>query len=149
MNAAERKALGEYVRWVANDIGLRDWTFKLRWEGCPEEAQASIEPTEGRRVAVIYFCDDFRSLPADDQRNAVVHELIHCHHAAATDIIRVDLVRQLSQSTYELLYGAFRRQVEYMVDALADVVAERMPHIDWPKPARRRRATTKSTPRHR
>ena len=133
MKKKDRKALARYVRWAANELGLRDWTVEVRAGGCEERAFASVDPTEGRRYAVITFCDEFRQLTLDEQRNAVVHELLHCHHAAATDIVRLDVCQQMSQAAYDVMFGGFKRQIEYMVDALADAFAPHLAHIDWPK----------------
>jgi hypothetical protein len=133
VNRKQKDTLGAYVRWVANELGLRDWTFELVWEPPEEEnAVASVQPTEGRKVAVVKFCSDFLELKPEDQRNCVVHELIHCHHVGATDMVRLDLLKHLSQQSYEIFWGGFVRQIEYMTDGLAEAFAPHMPLIDWP-----------------
>lgn len=139
LTAAERKALAAYILERMRELGLREWTIHILSEPPEDEdANASIDPCIGRRVATLRVCPDFRELSRDDQRNAIVHELLHCHHVAATDIIRLDLPRHLAQSTYEILWEGFKRQIEYMVDALADAWAENVPYITWPAPKRAR-----------
>lgn len=133
MLAKDLKALGVYVRTVADLLALRDWTFEIDKDPCDDDATATCRPCEGRKVAVISFSADFRNRPADEQRQTVVHELVHCHHASASDIVRLDVVKHLAQSTYDMLWGAFSRQMEYMVDGLADAIAPLMPHVDWPQ----------------
>lgn len=132
MRKRDRKVLAKYIRATADSLGLRDWTFELQHDPCDDEALASVHPCEGRRVATICVCGDFRSRKRAEQRQTIVHELLHCHHAAASDIIRVDLVKQLSQSTYDVVFFGFRRQMEYMVDAVAEAIAGHFPLIEWP-----------------
>ena len=50
MTRREQKALGAYVRWVADRIGLRDWHFTVFYqhdEG--DDTIAICNPTYGRR----------------------------------------------------------------------------------------------------
>ena len=60
--------LGRYVRWIADEIGLRDWHFDIDDEP-PEDPEmyegqqrlfADVCPTPGRRQAKIRVCEDFR-----------------------------------------------------------------------------------------
>lgn len=133
MRATDRKVLLAYVRSTADALGLKDWTFEVLADPCEDDCLAHVNPCEGRRVATICFSGDFRERKQVEQRETVVHELLHCHHVAAADIVRLDLIKQLSQSTYDVLWFGFKRQLEYMVDALASVVAPHLPVIDWPE----------------
>lgn len=139
VTSADRKALLEYIRSTADLLCLRDWTFEVDCDPVDDEdrAVATCWPSEGRRVATIAFAKDFREKSREEQRHAVVHELLHCHHAAAADIVRLDLIKQLSQSTYDVLWFGFKRQIEYMVDALADAFAPMVPFIEWPTSGRK------------
>lgn len=132
MKKRDRKVLAGYVRWMANELGLRDWSFKLVYDHEDDDAYATCDPCIGRRFATITFRSDFRDLEPDDQRECVVHELIHCHHIGATDIIRLDLLKPLGQETYDVLLAGFKRQIEYMTDGLASAIARKYPHIHWP-----------------
>lgn len=132
MRRRDRRVLAEYIRTTADRLGLRDWTFELQHEPCDDDALASVHPCEGRKVATICVAHDFRERKPAEQRQTIVHELIHCHHASASDIIRLDLVKQLSQSTYDVVFFGFRRQMEYMVDGIAEGIAHHFPMIEWP-----------------
>ena len=133
MTRRDQKALREYVRWVADRVGLRDWHFTLFYEHDEEDAIAICTPTYGRRRAKIQFAADFRTLDVDEQRNSVIHELLHCHLAAVQDQVRLDLPKELAQSAYNLFFAAFRQNLEYAVDAISASLAKDIPHIAWPK----------------
>lgn len=134
MNERDKDALVEYIRTVADEMALREWAFILSDEQPSNtDAYASVCATEGRRVAVIRLCEDFRALKPGDQRNSIVHELLHCHHDAQTDTIRLTLPKLLRQAEYEVVWESFRLQTEYMVDLLASAIEKHMPLIEWPE----------------
>lgn len=132
MNEREQGILVGYIRDVADRLRLSEWTFTL--SPTPpdrDDSYACVLGTEGRRHATIRVCADFRSLSPDAQRNTIVHELMHCHHDAATDVIRLTLPKLLPQHTYEAVWEPFRQQFEYMTDLLAAAFDRHMPYIDW------------------
>lgn len=140
MNKRDRKALAHYVRCIADEMGLRDWSFDIEigdadvdlpWEYI--SAFASIECVDGRKFATITFADDARDQPREYLRDSVCHELIHAHLNPACEIVRVDAKDGFSQATYEMLMASFRRNIEFAVDGLAEVIAKQMPLIEWPK----------------
>lgn len=132
MKKRERKALARYVRWVANEIGLRDWTFHMDWDRPAEDGDAaSVWWPEGQKHAKIRWNPRFREYGPDLQRRYVVHELVHCHFAAMQDTVEEDLQPHLARPTYDIYSQSFRRALEYGVDAVAEALAENMPLIDW------------------
>lgn len=124
--------LRAYARQLADLLHLKDWTI-LFDQSPPEndDAIASIDPCEGRKVATVHICSDFWEREADEQRQTITHELIHCHHDSASEIVRVDLVKHLSQQAYDILWGGYKRQMEYCVDGLADAIAPFLPLPPW------------------
>lgn len=127
--AAEWAALGPYVADLLSRLRLTDWTITIDDKPLDEDhdALAVVHPCEGRKRARIELCHDWAKLARDKKRHTLVHELIHCHEAPATDIIRLDLVKHLSQAAYDVLFDGFKRQIEYMTDGLADALAPLMP----------------------
>lgn len=132
MNKRDRKALGEYVRTIADAMELRDWHIDLMHDPCEDEALASISATYGRKRASISFNRSFRDLAPDVQRRTVAHELVHLHLEPACDIVKADLVELLGRPADTVLWLGFKRQIEYGVDALSDAVAKHLPLIEWP-----------------
>lgn len=126
--------LKAYVRRIADELSLRDWAFRIEFEP-PENADAlaSIEPCEGRKLATLWVCKDFWDKSAEEQRHTIAHEMIHCHHAPASDLIRLDVLKHMGQATYDVLLAAYKRQMEYCVDGLADALAPHLPLPEWGK----------------
>lgn len=113
-------ALGEYVRWLADKLGLRDWTLVL--SKTPDEDPtniASVTPVEGQFRAVIQLSDTFADREPEDITNTLVHELIHCHHRDMNDLIRLGLPNYLGQTVFGIFGEGFRQAEERSVDALA------------------------------
>lgn len=133
MSTRERAALGRYIRWVANALGLRDWTFELLKDPCDDDCWAVCSPTYGRKLAKLSFSSDFRGHDPSSQRATVVHELLHCVFAAEQDHVRTHLPRHLAQSTYDVFQDTYRQMHEYAIDGLAVAIAPHMPLIKWPK----------------
>src|SRR5687768_9518251 len=102
-----------YVNEVAALLCLKDWTVRLV-EDHPNNmgALAEIEPVDSRRYALMRLCAHWPDMAPEKQRHSIVHELLHLHHIGASDIIRLDMPRHLTQSMYDLLWGGFLRQVE-------------------------------------
>lgn len=132
MRKRDRKALCHYIRWVADEMELRDWTFELMREPAPPDAWGRTVLTYGRKLAQIYVCEEFRTLAPEKQRQCIVHELVHAHLEGATNMVFNDLDRHLGAQSDEIFGAGFRRHIEYGVDGLADALAKHLPLIEWP-----------------
>lgn len=132
MKRRERKVVGAYLRGVADLLELRDWTFHLEREPAKPGCDGFVSITYGRKLATIWLDEDFRQFDAERQRHTIVHELVHCHLEASTNMVRNDLQDHLGKAADALFWESYRRQAEYAVDALASALAKHMPLIDWP-----------------
>lgn len=133
MRKRDRKALGEYMRNIADVMGLRDWTLNLLHEPCDDDCNAQVRLIYGRKVADIRVSEAFRSFDPERIRRTVVHELIHFHFAACSNLIEHDLSGHLSKQALNIFFSAWVRDFEYGVDGLATAVASSLPLIEWPK----------------
>lgn len=143
MDKRDCRELKKYVRWVANEIGLRDWTFLVTVgevthatrNAPPDDAVwcAKCGPVPGRKYAEITFDSGIRTWPLEDIRHTVTHELTHCHFYGLWDTVRRDTINMLKQKVYDVWISGIERHMEYGVDAMADVIAPQMPLIEWPK----------------
>lgn len=137
----EFKELGSYMRWIANEMGLRDWYLRLMHVP-PEEtdgkrdrrAAARIEITWGKKHADIYVCEDFKEFEPDRQRQFMVHELVHCHFDHLDALTDNQLRDHLGEIYWQAWHPAYWLMFENSIDAIAQAWAEKLPLIDWPKP---------------
>lgn len=129
----DRKALIAYIRSTADAMGLRDWDIRLDEEWAQQGKAASVQAAYGRKFARIWIGREFRTESPEDQRNTVVHELIHLHLESAGDMVFSDLEKILGRPADAVFTNGFSRQLEYGVDALACALAPHMPLIEWPE----------------
>lgn len=140
MRKRDRRALEEYVRWIANEIELRDWTIivDIAAVASPERADgqewgATSQSIPGRKACTLTFPTEFRDRRLEEVRSTVVHELVHAHHAPMWEMVRIDLAPSLVQPTYDMFCCGYERWMEFAVDAVADALAKHLPLIEWPK----------------
>lgn len=122
-------ALRDYVREVANLAGLRDYTFEVAHGPLPPGDVATCRPIEGRRYARITVCEEFFDLDTTQQREAIVHEVLHPHLHPLVERIR-DLRPELGRAHYESFETSFLRDTERIVDALTSAFVEHVPYPD-------------------
>jgi hypothetical protein len=118
--AAERERFAHYARTLADRMHLRDWAVSVS-EDLPNDPGdlATVGCCEGRHHATIHLSVAFLESSPGEQRQAICHELLHCHFAAATKIAE----RQLGS----LREGAFGLMMEYGIDAVAESWAAHLP----------------------
>lgn len=132
LNEHQLSVICKYVGYLQDVLYLNDWKIEVSPDESPESgAIGSIDPVEGRRLATLRLCEGFCDMDIADQTNTLCHELIHLHHIGATDIIRLDLLSELSQSSYNILIKSFKRQMEYCVDGLANAFSLLVKQIDY------------------
>jgi hypothetical protein len=131
------KKVGPYVRALADEMGLRDWTINIL-STPPDNDQhaACIDIRYGRKFANIEFARDWAESSPDTFRSTCVHELLHCHFRPIHWHIN-NLGSHIATSTFDVFYGAFRDIEEVAIDAVAEEWAR---HLPLPKVSKRGKA---------
>lgn len=123
-----RKWLSPYIREMADRMGLTDWRFEfIFYPPTDDDCFAEITPDDGKQSATIRFNADFPTYDREQQRETVVHELIHCHLDLIQQQIRNDLPKLLGQPSYDAFWPSFVRGLERGVDGLTQAWAPLMP----------------------
>jgi hypothetical protein len=152
-----KKQLEQYVRFVANEMGLRDWEIVLAFypslpprEGVNEEghnAAGSCSTTAGAKQATINFPNDWSSYGRAFLREVVVHELVHCHFGHPWDVVTFAAQRSMGDAERRTFLSAFELAMEIAVDGTAVEWARKLPLMELPKQkprrARRKRSAGK------
>lgn len=128
----ERAVLGEYVRDTADKIGLRDWHFNIAHEPCEEDYGAQVHTTYGQKVARISFAHEFRQLTPEDQRETVLHELMHVPMFPFRLYIERTLPDLIGEPASNAVIATFLQRNEEATDQFAKVFAPFFPLIEWP-----------------
>lgn len=131
LNDRDRLTLSRYIRAIADEVELRDWTIELAENPAPADSQGHIHVTYGRKLATLSVGRGFRELTAAEQRQTIAHELVHCHFEPAANMVLNDLEQWLGKQADQIFFDGFKRQMEYAVDALATALAKRLPPIEW------------------
>lgn len=140
LSASERGAIGDYVRLVADRMGLRDWTFKVDWDE-PQDAHgglatiATVEKWYGRRTAQLAFRGRIAGEPAASVRHVIVHELCHLPFEPVGQLIDKSLLDALGSQAFNQFVEAYRLLHEEAVDHLAEALAPSMPEFSGWGPA--------------
>lgn len=107
-----------YVRRIADMIAMRDWTVAISEEApSGDDSIASVNCCDGRKVATLRFSNGFFFDTRAEQRQTVLHELIHCHFAPFYETAKR---KTRGDATIHML-------MEYAVDGLADGFAPLLP----------------------
>ena len=126
-----------YIKRCQTILHLDHWRIRIARDLPPEHAIAMIEPTDGRRFALIYLQRDWWDRTPADKRTDIAHELLHLLHHDTDEHIRRFLSESddISPAVTDLTLTQFRTNLERMVDHLSYVVDQLLP--PWPtKPGR-------------
>jgi hypothetical protein len=127
MSKKRHKQISQYIGKMIATLGLSHWNIKLADEFCEEDgnpdALATCQILPGRHYAVIRLAKDFNEHPYEEKKQAIIHELVHCHQQRlllwADDTLR----EALGTVAYEIFWAAYRDNFEHMVDDLSVVFA--------------------------
>lgn len=128
MTAEQFLWLQAYVDRCKDLYGLRDFDVRLASEYLVSDdgAQGAIDVNYPASYGKLMVAPGFFSIPAQDQRHFIVHELTHAHMVRWDDVLQV--VRPLlSKRAYRSSKEAFWRAEERVVDAVATGVAHLFP----------------------
>lgn len=126
MTHRQYRSLARYVSLIAAEMGLRDWTLSFPHEASEDGTLAEVDTTYGRKHATIRFCADWMTRPPEEQRHAVIHELLHVHFAQERQAVH-DAFAVLTHDASSLAADAYRLGHEYGVDGVADAIAHFYP----------------------
>jgi len=126
MNKIRRLYWGEYLRELADQLALKDWTVVTLESPAEDNCVAQSQCTYGRKRISISFQVGFDRLPPEEQRQTCIHELLHAHWGAMDQVIH-DTKNSQNKDWVLRFSDTIHLHHEYGVDALADVLAEFMP----------------------
>ena len=132
-----QKKLARYVWKLRSEMWLDRWAIDIlitEYPGQSENNLASISPTNARYRAELEVATRAAETGGEQLRHTVVHELLHLWYRDPSDIFRLALPMELSNSAYTLLWESYRQSFELMVDQMAGAWAEHLSLPDWETP---------------
>jgi hypothetical protein len=120
---ADHAALAAYVSEAARGLQLCDWALEVVLGDAGDDACAKVDALYGQRRATITFGPQFATQSPTDQRDTVVHELLHLVLMPSWQYIDELLDAELGVRAARVAWLAYTQHVEYAVDQLAAVIA--------------------------
>lgn len=133
LTPAERKVIGEYLRTAADKLGMRDWTINVEHAPSKPDLGGSVEIYYGRAIADIKLATVFRDYDEIDQRETLIHELLHIRRQKIRGLMDETLPELMGKPAYRTFYEAFRLLDEEATDADAHAIAGFFPRLELPK----------------
>lgn len=128
----QRKAriahLMPYITEIQAAMGLAHWHIIVYDEQHPHrpEVVAVVDPGDGQNMGELWLNDAALTEEPEDFRNTIVHELLHLHEAHWLQAVQ-ELSGEFGKTTWNIWVAGFRREIEYMTDALSRVIAPFLP----------------------
>lgn len=124
----QMKGVGDYIRYLADHMRLKDWSFDVEFNPQLEQSLATVECIQNRRHAVLAVGPLFLESSPEDQRLAAVHELVHCHLQPTRTFFKT-LSKRLGK-IHETLEENHDNHLESATDGLAAALAAALPTLD-------------------
>lgn len=123
MKKKQMRLIADYLAWAQPLMGLDQWSLRVNSEPSADDDDslaASVEPVEGRYLAVVKCGLGFWDDSWENQRHYLKHELVHLHHRDSSEVWRTfNRAAMLPQTTYDALWESHRLLTELMTDQLA------------------------------
>lgn len=120
----KRKQVLQYLCDLQKEMYLGHFQLMLSRAHADDDCHAQIFPTPGRFVATIKLGHDFYEMTPEDQRETLVHELLHLYLSVPDGIWGMN--EALNETTYLVLREAMHMQIEYATDHIARVLSKFM-----------------------
>ena len=123
LTATSQRQLADYVATVARTLGLSDWILEVTVGDPGEDACAKVDAPYGQRRATITLGQLFLDQTPQDQRDTVVHELLHLVLMPSWQYIDELLDAELGVRAARIAWLGYTQHVEYSIDQLAATIS--------------------------
>lgn len=131
------RAVERYMGKLLRALDLGHWRVYVAQDKPPEGALLMIEPTDGRRVAMLYVSEGWAADDRSPKERQVdlTHEALHLAHHDQDEHIRrfLEGSGDISEYVKTLVLSQYTVNTERMVDSLSYVLAPHMPRWKDPK----------------
>lgn len=133
MTDKQYRVLANYIRMMADKLGLRDWQFFLEKKMMvdPRDKLAGTHIWGDSRTASLEFSQEFFELGPRMQVEVVCHELIHWHVEPGWRFVRAIAKDHMAPAAVDILRTAFEQHMEFSVDSISCAWARTFPEINW------------------
>ena len=122
-----------YLELLVKSMRLSDWSIIVELSDKDKNVFATMESQPDQRRAILTITSNFLQLDEEDQKQTLVHEMIHCHlfalHYQAEEAFKIYSTSK-AQEVFALMLES---EIEKATDALADIIAPLLPGFILPK----------------
>lgn len=130
---SRRRYVLNYLAKLQMLMRLGDWEIKVSFDTpADEDCYAEIKPAKDQRRAELLFGKEFFLCTPADQRQTLVHELLHLHIVNAEEMATGAIASAIDDNAMRAFDGAFSCEIERTVDGLADVIAPLLDRFEMP-----------------
>ena len=133
---ARRRYTVNYLAKLQSLIRLNDWEITVDFTPVNDdmdfESFAEITPALSARRATLRFGRKFFSIPSNEQRQTLLHELIHLHLAAIHEMASDTVTALSDEKGFAAFNGAYDVAMEITTDGLADAFAPLLEPFELP-----------------
>lgn len=131
-DARKEKYIVSYLDKLIKAMRLSDWSIIVEFSKKDRNVFATLEQQPDQKRAILTLSQKFLELDSEDQRQTLVHEMIHCHlfnlHYQVEESFRV-VATGKNQELFEVMLES---EIEKATDGLADAFAHFLPDFKLP-----------------
>lgn len=119
--------IGPYLRFLADRVGLRDWTIDVA-DSPPEDESlaATAAIPQSRKWITIAFATSWMNEREEAFRQTCVHELLHAHFEDIWHPLNT-IQGYIGEQLYIPAYEGMQLHIEHAIDAIADEWSRLLP----------------------
>lgn len=127
-----KRVLANYIRDMADKMGLRDCQFVINDNQPPNPVLAATESWDKSKTFDIWIHDRFFThLGPRMQIEVLCHELVHWHLTFLTKFVQLSARQTLGDEALKLFKEGYELQEELVVDAISSAWARMFLPIPW------------------
>jgi hypothetical protein len=115
-----------YLRHLADLLGLRDWHITLSRAHSAHDVFAAVRVDRQKDEATVHLNDTWHGFTPEQQRQTLVHELLHCHTGRLHRVM-TRLADVVDDPSMAYVKRAHDEEEEIVVQRLARIIAPYLP----------------------
>jgi hypothetical protein len=123
MSPDRRQLWADYLAHLANRLGMFNVVTRISRMTAQSGALADCNSLDTRKLHTLRFSETFEDASAEDQREALVHELLHWHFDHPYQMAFEHTQKLMAYDYWLLFYQEFDRTMELGIDGIAHAIA--------------------------
>ena len=131
-DSKRKKALENYLLTLQEQMWLDSWDLVIKWRALKDNNIACCAQRPQYRIATIAFDPEILSWAANEIKEVVAHELMHCHFGQLA-VFTDRLIDQLEPQAQGVMEETQIDKFEECVTLTTRLMLPCLPGFKWPK----------------